>query len=123
MWIALVLIAERVDTAAVFAAHRAGPSDGIRSSAVAERIRNGSANVEFLRANMTNDLLPAALRIAPAIESARNAAQKRGIALAMSGSGPSLFALADDRAHAVRMTRSLRRAGLKARVCALGVVP
>jgi 4-diphosphocytidyl-2C-methyl-D-erythritol kinase len=41
----------------------------------------------------------------------------------MSGSGPSLFALGDDRAHAIRIARRLRHAGLRARVLRLGVTP
>src|SRR5205823_13548172 len=59
----------------------------------------------------------------PAIANTRNLAATLGIDLAMSGSGPSLFALAKDRAHALQMVRVLRRAGLKARLCALGVGP
>ena len=123
LWIVLVLVAARLDTPSVFAALPERRSDGSRSRAIAERLRNGTTTVEALRDGLVNDLTETAERIAPAIAKTRNLAAILGIDLAMSGSGPSLFTLAKDRAHALQMARVLRRAGLKARLCALGVAP
>jgi 4-diphosphocytidyl-2-C-methyl-D-erythritol kinase len=122
-WIALVQLRDHVSTAAVFAAHRAKPSQGDRSARLARALRDRKVTVSLVRECLHNDLLEAAERIAPAIAEARNTASALGIDLAMSGSGPSLFALGDDRAHAIRIARRLRRAGLHVRVLRLGVAP
>jgi 4-diphosphocytidyl-2-C-methyl-D-erythritol kinase len=123
LWIALVQIAQRVSTAQIFAAHRAGPSDGERTARLAKALRDRKVTIALVRACLHNDLLAAAERIAPAIAEARKSASALGIDLAMSGSGPSLFALGDDRADAIRIARRLRRKGLRARVLRLGVAP
>lgn len=116
MWISLVVIPVRVATPAVFAAlgrDLGGSSDA--TDAVARSLAAGTADPALLRAHMRNDLREAAERVCPLIAEARASARARGIELALSGSGPSLFAIADDRAHALRLSRSLRRAGLRAR--------
>ena len=122
-WIALVVLPERVPTAEVFAAHRAKPSKGERTAKLAKALRDRKVTVAVVRESLHNDLLAAAERVAPAIAEARKTASALGIDLAMSGSGPSLFALGDDRADAIRIARRLRRAGLRARVFRLGVTP
>jgi 4-diphosphocytidyl-2-C-methyl-D-erythritol kinase len=121
LWIALVRLRERVSTAAVFAAHRSAAGDGARTSALAEAFRGGKLTPQVVRDYLTNDLLPAAERISPSIAEARKVASALGIELSLSGSGPSLFALANDRRDALRIARRLRRAGLSARAVALGV--
>ncbi len=123
LWIALVELREWVSTARVFAAHRATPSTGERSEALARALRDRKVTVALTRRCLHNDLLDAAERVAPAIADARKTASRLGIDLAMSGSGPSLFALGDDRAHAIRIARRMRHAGLRARVLRLGVTP
>jgi 4-diphosphocytidyl-2-C-methyl-D-erythritol kinase len=123
LWIALVHLPERLSTAAVFAAHRAEPSKGERTAALAKALRDRRVTVPLVRELLHNDLLDAAERVAPAIAEARETASRMGIALAMSGSGPSLFALGDDRADAIRIARRLRRGDLHARVLPLGVTP
>jgi 4-diphosphocytidyl-2-C-methyl-D-erythritol kinase len=123
MWIALVILPHRVPTADVFAAHRAKRADGERSEALAAALRDRNVTVARVRQFLRNDLLEAAERIAPPIADARKTASAMGIDLAMSGSGPSLFALGDDRADAIRIARRLRRAGLRTRVVRLGVTP
>jgi 4-diphosphocytidyl-2-C-methyl-D-erythritol kinase len=122
-WIALVVLPVRVPTAEVFAAHRAKPSQGERSATLAKALRDRKVTVRVLRESLHNDLLGAAERVAPAIADARKTASALGIDLAMSGSGPSLFALGEDRAAAIRIARRLRRAGLRVRVLRLGVTP
>jgi len=122
-WIALVQLRERVPTALVFGAHRAKPSSGERTAKLAKALRDRKVTVAVIRDALQNDLLGAAESIAPAIAEARQTAAGMGIDLAMSGSGPSLFALADDRPHALRIARRLRRAGLHVRVLRLGVAP
>jgi 4-diphosphocytidyl-2-C-methyl-D-erythritol kinase len=123
MWIALVQLRERVSTAAVFTAHRANSSKGERSAKLARALRDRKVTVAAVRENLHNDLLEAAERVAPAVAEARKTASSMGIDLAMSGSGPSLFALGDDRADAIRIARRLRRAGLRARALRIGVTP
>jgi 4-diphosphocytidyl-2-C-methyl-D-erythritol kinase len=123
IWIALVQLPYRVPTAAAFAAHRAQSSNGERTATLAKALRDRKVTVGVMRECVHNDLLDAAQRIAPAIAEARKTAARLGIALSMSGSGPSLFALGDDRAQAIRTARNLRRAGLRALVVRLGVTP
>lgn len=122
-WIALVQLREHVSTAAVFSAHRGKPSDGQRSITLAKALRDRKVTVAMMRDLIHNDLCDAAERIAPAIAEVRKSAAGMGIDLAMSGSGPSLFALGSDRAHAIGIARRLRRTGLRVRVLRLGVAP
>ena len=75
----------------------------------------GAVTPQLLRDNARNDLLGPAERLCPAVADARARAAERGIELALSGSGPTLFAVADDRRDALRMARILRRLGLSAR--------
>ena len=123
MWIALVQLREHVSTALVFGAYRAKPSKGERSAKLAKALRDRKVTVAAIRESLHNDLLEAAERVAPAIADARKTASAMGIDLAMSGSGPSLFALGDDRAHAIAIGRRLRRTGLHTSVLRLGVTP
>ena len=123
LWIALVQLPERVPTAEVFGAHRTNAADGQRSARLATALRDRAITVGLVRECLHNDLLQAAERVAPAIADARRTASAMGIDLAMSGSGPSLFALGDDRADAIRIARRLRRGGLHVRVLRMGVTP
>jgi 4-diphosphocytidyl-2-C-methyl-D-erythritol kinase len=122
-WIALVQLRGHVSTAEVFGAHRAKSSNGGRSAKLAKALRDRKVTAAAIRESLHNDLLEAAERVAPAIADARKTASAMGIDLAMSGSGPSLFALGDDRTHAIRIARRLRRAGLRVRVLRVGVAP
>lgn len=120
LWIALVMIPAQVPTPAVFAAldpeHR-GTAD--MTDAVARMLRTGDVDPVALRSQLHNDLTRAAENVCPLVAEAREAANARGIDLALSGSGPSMFAVADDRAHAIRVARSLAVAGLRARALRL----
>ena len=116
LWAVLVRPAAALRTADVFAAHAAVPvaqSAGAASGQLAAAFRDGTVTPSLLREHACNDLLPAAERACGWIADARAAARARGIDLQLSGSGPSLFAIADDRAHALRIARALRRAGLR----------
>ena len=114
---------EHVSTAEVFAAYRAKSSTGERSAKLAKGFRDRQVTPALIRECLHNDLLEAAESVTPAIAHARTTASALGIDLAMSGSGPSLFALGDDRSHAIQIARRLRRAGLRVRVVRLGVTP
>lgn len=122
LWIALVVPRARLATASVFAAlteaERRG--DGAATAALADAFDRGVADPAALRAHARNDLTSAAERLCPWIVEARAAAAAKGIALELTGSGPALFAIADDRADALRIARILRRAGLRARAHVLG---
>lgn len=121
VWIVLVRLPARVATKDVFAAHEAARSDGSATAALAAALAGASARAATIRDLARNDLTAAAERVCPLIADARAAAHGRGIELILAGSGPSLFAIADDRAHAIRMARALRRIGLAARPHALTV--
>jgi 4-diphosphocytidyl-2-C-methyl-D-erythritol kinase len=123
LWIALVHLPEHASTALVFGAHHAKPSTGERSRALAKALRDRNVTVAVMRELIHNDLLEAAERIVPAIADARKTASAMGIDLALSGSGPSLFALGDDRTHAIQIARRLRRHDLRVRVLRIGVAP
>jgi 4-diphosphocytidyl-2-C-methyl-D-erythritol kinase len=105
----------RLATRDVFAALR----DEDRGAAAAvdalrDAFARGRVTPQVLRDNAHNDLLGPAERICPAIADARLLASQHGIALTLTGSGPTLFAIADDRRDALRITRILRRIGLLA---------
>jgi len=87
----------------------AGSVDVMRDAFV-----RGTVTPQLLRDNARNDLLGPAERLCPAVADARSRAAERGIELALSGSGPTLFAVADDRRDALRTARILRRLGLVA---------
>jgi len=106
----------RLRTAEVFAALEAKEMGHFEHvEALARAFRDGVATPDVLRVHADNALLAAAERCCEAIASWRAAAAARGIALALTGSGPTLFAIADDRGDALRMARILRRAGLRGR--------
>jgi 4-diphosphocytidyl-2-C-methyl-D-erythritol kinase len=74
----------------------------------------GKVTPQLLRDNARNDLLGPAERLCPWLAEARARATEHGIALALSGSGPTLFTITDDRRDALRVARILRRLGLLA---------
>lgn len=121
LWIVLVRVAARLATADVFAALRAEErSDGRNSAELAAAFDNGSVTPELVRMRSRNDLLDAASRVCRDVGEARLIAGAKGVTLALSGSGPSLFAVADSRQEALRIARVLRGQGLDARARALG---
>jgi 4-diphosphocytidyl-2C-methyl-D-erythritol kinase len=114
-------VAARVATADVFRALRAQEwSDGARSAALARAFEERRITSATIRSHLGNDLLDAASRVCRAIGEARLIAGSSGVTLALSGSGPSLFSVADSRGDAVRLARILRGRGLDARPHELG---
>ena len=121
LWIALVLPPVRLATASVFAGfERADRGNGSPSVRLMRAFNEGTVTPALLRECARNDLERAAERACGWIADARASARARGVTLQLSGSGPSLFAIADDRAHALRLVRALRRAGLRSRALRLG---
>lgn len=121
LWIVLVLPPVRLATAEVFAAFDpAEAGDGTATARLAQAFQDGSVDATVLRECTRNDLDRAAERACGWIADARASARQRDATLHLSGSGPSLFAIADDRADALRLTRALRRGGLRARPLPLG---
>jgi 4-diphosphocytidyl-2-C-methyl-D-erythritol kinase len=121
LWIVLVTLPVRVATASVFAALREDEwSVGYASERLADTFRDRSVGPLVVRELARNDLLAAAERVCPAIAEARAVGERRGVTLALSGSGPTMFAVADDAAGAIRIARGLRRDGLRARAHRLG---
>ena len=124
IWVVLVRVPVRVRTADVYAALRSDERGrGERTAALVGAFQRGALTPATIREHLGNDLAAAAERVAPAIRTVREAAASSGITLALSGSGPTLFAVADDRANALRLARLLRRKGLRARPYALGITP
>jgi len=122
VWIALVTLPVRSSTRAVFAALDGRSfGDGRATAELGRLIASGDVSPSALRRLARNDLTEAAMTVSPAVRDARSLARERGIELLVSGSGPSLFAIADDRAHALRLARALRRAGLRASARAAAV--
>lgn len=121
LWISLVTPAARSATRDVFAAFDGPHGDGRATEEAARLFATGTATPAALRALARNDLTAAAERVSPVVAEARAAARARGIELHVSGSGPSLFAIADDRAHAIRLSRALRRLEMRARPHAIAV--
>lgn len=106
----------RLRTADVFAELRPAEMGHFEHvDALARAFGEGSVTPETVRAHADNALLAAAERRCEAIATWRAAAAARGIALSLTGSGPTLFAVADDRGDALRIARILRRAGLRGR--------
>jgi 4-diphosphocytidyl-2-C-methyl-D-erythritol kinase len=121
LWIVLVRVAARLATADVFAALRPDEwSDGSRSLALARAFDERHVDPDTVRAQIRNDLADAAARVCRDIGETRLIAGAKGVTLALSGSGPSLFAVADDRRDALRLARILRAQGLDARARGLG---
>ena len=123
IWAVLVRVNAKVSTRAIFAAHRERFSDGARSLELADAFERGVATPTFIRDRLVNDLRETTERVVPEVQHALARARDRGVELAMSGSGPSFFTLADDRRDALRIARILRRAGLRAHAHPLGVTP
>jgi 4-diphosphocytidyl-2C-methyl-D-erythritol kinase len=115
LWVSLVILPVRSSTREVFAALEGVRGDGRATAEIARALAAGDAAAATMRPLLRNDLTTAAERVAPRVADARAAARAKGIELHVSGSGPSLFALADDRAHAIHLSRALRRIGLRAR--------
>jgi 4-diphosphocytidyl-2-C-methyl-D-erythritol kinase len=121
LWIVLVRVAARVATVDVFRALRAEEwSDGARSAALARAFEEQRITPATIRSHLGNDLLDAASRVCRDIGEARLIAGSSGVTLGLSGSGPSLFSIADSRADALRLARILRDKGLDARPHELG---
>ncbi|MDQ2951084.1 MAG: hypothetical protein M3R54_02340, partial [Chloroflexota bacterium] len=112
----------RLATADVFAEF--APADASAAAHVdvlALAFEKGAVTPDLLRVHAANDLLPAATRRCDAIRSWQDAAGARGIPLFLTGSGPTLFAIPDDRADALRIARILRLAGMRAHAYPLAV--
>lgn len=121
LWIVLVRVAARVVTADVFGALKEQEwSDGAATTALVRAFDDGSITPATIRTHFRNDLLDAASRVCRDIGEARLIAGAKGVTLALSGSGPSLFTVADSRPDALRLARILRGQGLDARPHQLG---
>ena len=122
LWLALVRPAARLTTATVFAGlGQTERSDGSASAGLRAALESPTPDLGLVRSLLVNDLTAAAERACPPITEARAAGAALGIVLHLSGSGPTLFALCDDRADAIRVARRLKRAGLRATPHAVAV--
>jgi 4-diphosphocytidyl-2-C-methyl-D-erythritol kinase len=115
MHVVIVRSRARLSTADVFAALLSKDRGAIASvDALGDAFAARRITTQLLREHARNDLLAPAERLCPEIAGARSRAARRGIQLSLSGSGPTLFTVADDRREALRIARTLRRIGLAA---------
>jgi len=115
MHVVIVRSRARLSTADVFAELRSDDRGAVASvDVLRDAFARRSVTPQLLRDNARNDLLAPAVRLCPEIAQARSHAAQRGIPLSLSGSGPTLFTVADDRRDALRIARTLRRMGLTA---------
>ena len=112
----------RLATREVFGALEDGDRGAAKHvDALVAAFESDAVTPEFLRVHAVNDLLAPATRRCDAIASWQAAAAARGIALFLTGSGPTLFTIADDRRDALRIARILRQVGIRAHAYVLGV--
>jgi 4-diphosphocytidyl-2C-methyl-D-erythritol kinase len=115
MHVVVVRSRARLSTAAVFAALRSEDRGAAASvGAVRDAFARSAVTPQLLREHARNDLLAPAERLCAEIADTRSRAAQHGIPLSLSGSGPTLFTVADDRRDALRIARILRRIGLAA---------
>lgn len=113
--VVIVRAPARLATKDVFGALRSADRGALSAiETLRDAFGRGIVTPQLIRDNARNDLLGPAERLCPAIAEARSHAAQRGIALSLTGSGPTLFAVADDRRDALRIARLLRRIGLSA---------
>lgn len=109
----LVPLACRISTADAFAGlARSSWSDGRRTRELVRALSSGRVDGATIRALLGDDLDAVASSLCAGIADVR--ARVPELSLFVSGSGPTLFAIADDRAHALAMKRRLRRANARA---------
>jgi 4-diphosphocytidyl-2-C-methyl-D-erythritol kinase len=112
----------RLSTRDVFAEFRESDRGAAAHvDAIVTAFEKGVATPDLIRVHASNDLLGPASRRSDAIASWQTAAAARGIALFLTGSGPTLFTIADDRADSLRIVRILKRAGIRAHAHTIGV--
>jgi 4-diphosphocytidyl-2-C-methyl-D-erythritol kinase len=115
IYVVIVRPRDRLATKEVFAALRTEDRGAARAVEVLrDAFVRRVVTPQLLRDNARNDLLGPAERLCPAVTEARSRAAERGIALGLSGSGPTLFAVANDLRDALGTARTLRRLGLTA---------
>ncbi|TMD60112.1 MAG: 4-(cytidine 5'-diphospho)-2-C-methyl-D-erythritol kinase [Chloroflexi bacterium] len=120
-WGALALTSGRVSTADAFARLASGAwSDGQRTARLVRALAAGAVDAAALRALCGNDLDAVAVALCPAIVALRERMQPTPLFL--SGSGAALFAIADDRGHALALARRMRRADVRASAIQIGLV-
>ena len=108
----LVLPRCRIASAEAFARLRPTAwTDGSRTARLVDALERGAVDAERLRSLCANAFVDVAEELCPEIAAARDDAEAP---LYLSGSGPSLFAVADDRGHALAVRRRLRRKGWRA---------
>lgn len=96
-------------------------SRGERTAALVRALGSAAVDAAALRALCANAFDAIAPSLCPEIGTIRAAAPD--VPLFLSGSGPSLFALCDDRARALALRRRLRRAGWRAHEILVAVPP
>ena len=113
LWWVIAIDAEGLGTAAVYQRYDelglACPLGGRWPSELLEALAAG--DVERIGASLANDLEPAVFGLHPALKAGKEKLVGAGaVGAVMSGSGPTLLALARDEEHAGRLARAVRPA-------------
>jgi 4-diphosphocytidyl-2-C-methyl-D-erythritol kinase len=125
LWWVVAIDSEGLGTAPVYQRYDelglARPLEGRWPSELLEALAAG--DVQRLGASLANDLEPAAFDLQPALEAGKDKLLEAGaVGAVMSGSGPTLLALARDEEHAGQLAGSVRPAFARVEV-ARGPVP
>ena len=121
-WGVLVIVRGRIATSDAFARLDAsGWSDGARTARLVAALRDGEVSAPMLRMLCGNDLDAVATSLCPEITAVRTRASPTRLFL--SGSGPTLFAIADGRGDALAIRRRLRRSGVRAILTQIAIPP
>jgi 4-diphosphocytidyl-2-C-methyl-D-erythritol kinase len=111
LWWVVAIDAEGLDTAAVYRHYdELGPAEPLRGRQPSELVAALAAgDVARIGAALENDLEPAAFDLFPTLKSGKERLVEAGaVGAVMSGSGPTLLALARDEEHAGRLARAVR---------------
>jgi 4-diphosphocytidyl-2-C-methyl-D-erythritol kinase len=125
LWWVVAIDSEGLGTAPVYQRYDelglASPLGDRRPSELLEALAAG--DVERIGASLANDLEPAAFDLHPALEAGKDKLLEAGaVGAVMSGSGPTLLALARDEEHAGQVAGAVRPAFARVEV-ARGPVP
>jgi 4-diphosphocytidyl-2-C-methyl-D-erythritol kinase len=125
LWWVVAIDAEGLGTAPVYQRYdELGLDRPLRDRSPSELLEALAAgDVRRIGASLRNDLEPAAFDLHPALEAGKRKLLEAGaVGAVMSGSGPTLLALAADEEHAHQLARAVRPAFARVEV-ARGPVP
>ncbi len=111
-WVLLAKPAEGLSTPQVYQSGKASFTDGIKARALRQVLLSGEPRL--LAENLFNGLEPAAFYLLPKVQSLKNSLLQAGaLGALVSGSGPTVFALAEDEESANDLAGKIKQEGLQ----------